>query len=371
MIYGLAKHLPKGKFRITILQPTSPCSSFKQYDGSDEKIRVIHLPSFFLPKTNYTIPLFLKQLRTLSKLGDYDIIQVGDYFYPTSMLPLILNRHRKNPRVLSVNALPGYSWQFGSVFVDLVAKGYTYSLGKQILSCYDKVVALYNKLSEDLRRVGVPSRKICVIPNGVDSDRFQNVDQAYVRIIKKRLSIRDEEKVILFVGRLSKVKRVELVIRLTRSLIQEGYSIKTVIVGDGPYRKSYERLIEPSNNKIIFTGWISPVLIPVYYALADVVVLPSLSEGLPNVLLEASAAGKPIVATNVGGVSDIVLHGKTGFLVNRMDFDSFCEFTQLILNDPNLQEELGHNAITYVKKKFNWQTIIKKYQHLYEELLCL
>ena len=365
MIYGLAKHLPKRKFRVTILQPSY--RGFNRY-YTPEGIKVVSFPSLFFPKISYTLPFIPEGLRTLLKLRNYDIIHVGDYFYPTSIPPLISNRRGTNAMILSINALPGYSWRFGSMLVDLAAKGYTYSIGKQILSSYDKIVALYNELSEDLRRLGISSRKICVIPNGVDVERFQNIDQAYCDKLRKRLSIHNNERIVLFVGRLAKVKRVDLVIRLAKKFSQEGQRIKTIIVGEGAYRNSYEQLAQ-SERGVIFIGGVSPTVVPAFYALADVVVLPSLSEGLPNVLLEASAAGKPAIATNVGGVSDIIVNGKTGFLIGQSDFDSFYNFTKLILADQALKKELGHNAVVHIKKKFSWRTIVEKYERLYEELL--
>jgi len=368
MVYGLAKHLSEKQFKITILQPTN-LYIFEQFDEwANEKIKIIRFPAFFFPKINYTIPLIPEVLKIMLKLADYDILQVGDYFYPTSILPLISCRKREKPMILTVNALPGYNWSFGSAIIDLIARAYTYSLGKKILGTYDKIVVLYHKLSEDLKKLGIPAEKICVIPNGVDIEKFQSVQKNNVFEIRRKLSISDKQRILLFVGRLSEVKRVELVIRLTQKLIREGWPIKTIIVGDGYCRKRYEKMASTIRDRIIFTGWVSRKALVVFYAIADIILLPSFSEGLPNVLLEAAAAGKPAVATRINGTPDIIVHGKTGFLFDRSDFNSFYRFTKLILSNRDLQEELGRNALKHVKEKFSWEKVVEKYESLYDKL---
>lgn len=365
MIYGLARNLPKSKYEITILHPSRSKQTIRKWE---EEIEVIYFPSFFLPNVNYTLPLIPEALKILSNLIDYDIIQVGDYFYPTSIPPLLSSRDKSKPTVLTINALPGYSWKYGSKIIDFAARMYTYSIGQKILDGYDKIITIYNKLREDLQRFGVPAKKICNIYNGVDVERFQKIDFFFKDRVKKRLSIRDDEKVILFVGRLSKVKNIGFVIALAQKLRAEGQRIKTIIVGEGVYRSHYEHMTR-KNDGVIFTGWVSSDYLPVLYSIANVVVLPSSSEGLPNVLLEASASGKPVVASNVNGVPEIVIHNKTGLLVKQDDFNSFYQSTKFILDDLDMQEKFGRNARSHIKNTFNWQNIVTKYDILYDELL--
>ena len=369
MIYGLAKHLPKNKFRITLLQPSYNMLITGKSRIFEKNFNIIFFPSYSFPKIDYTIPIFSEELKLLIKLKYYDILHVGDYFYPTCIPPLMSNRNGNASMILSVNALPGFNWRFGLKIVDITAKAYTYSIGKLILNHYDKIIAIYNKLSEDLKRLGVPSHKISMIHNGVDCEKYKKVDQCQLIELKKQLKIQDNEKVILFVGRLTKVKRVEYVIKLTKKLINDGHNIKTIIIGDGPYHKNYVEQANGYMNRIIFKRWISPTKLPLYYAIADVVVLTSISEGLPNVLLEAAAAGKPVVSTNVGGISDIVIHNKTGFLVNPLDFDLFYKSANKLLTDSDLREEFSKNASIHVKMNFNWEIAVKKYENLCNEVL--
>jgi len=359
MIYGLAKNLPVRKYEITILQPTFSKKTSEKYEG---EIKIINYPSIIIPKISYTIPIIPHKLGIFSNLKDNDVIQVGDYFYLTSIPPLISLRNESMLKILSINALPGYNWIYGSRLIDFYAKGYTYSIGKKILNSYDKIVAIYNKLGEDAKKLGVDPKKIDVIHSGVEIERFQEVEKSLCDNIRNKFSINGNDKVILFIGRLSQIKRIELVIKLAKKFT--GKKVKTLLVGDGPLLNFHKKLAGNDNN-IIFTGWVPKNIIPAFYSISNVFVLPSLSEGLPNVLLECAASRKPAISTNVNGVPDIINHGETGFLVDPYDFNSLYEYTKIILNNKDLEDELGKNAFYNVYKKFNWKTTVKKYEKLY------
>jgi len=371
-VYGLARHLPKSRFEGVILQPKKVRSSEESsLSGEVENnFEVINFPCFFVPRINYTLPIFRKQLEIFMKLSKeekFDIIQVADYFYPTSMMPIFVKPRFGIPSILTVNALPGYSWYFGDKVVDSTAMIYTYSVGRLALSSYDRVVALYKKISEDVKMLGVPQGKVSMIPNGVDYGKFEgSLDSNKLR---DELSIKDCEKILLFAGRLVKVKRVDVLISVTKMLLKEGLRVKTVIVGDGPMRKYYEELSRPLGNNVLFTGYVPKKHMPMFYHMADIFVLPSLSEGLPNVLLEASAAGKVCVASGVNGVWDIIEHGKTGFITRNLDPSSYYRYVKILLMDENLSMRLGKNARAFVRKNFSWNTVVKKYVDMYERML--
>jgi glycosyltransferase involved in cell wall biosynthesis len=222
-------------------------------------------------------------------------------------------------------------------------------------------------MSKEVENLGVPTGRISTIPNGVDLETFRLIPDLHE--MRTKLSIEENDKVLLFIGRLAQVKRVEIIIALTKLLLKDGFNIKTIIVGDGPCRDYYEKLAEPIRSNVIFTGWLHRKQTFKYYHIADVFVLPSLSEGLPTVLLEASAAGKPSVASNVNGISDIVVHGETGYLVERLDINSYVQHVKTLLTDDDLARRMGARAAEYVKENFNWDVILDKYEKLYREIL--
>jgi glycosyltransferase involved in cell wall biosynthesis len=360
-VFDLSSHLSHAGYEVTILFPTNN-------KDLNADVKKVPFPAYFLPKIHYTIPHLINEYSKISDLvikGNYDIIQACDYDYLTCLPPLFVKRKTNIPLVITTDAFPGISWFFGNHFVDTVGKIYTQTLGKLMFNFCDKLVVLSNNLAEDSKNIGILQKKVCVIPNGVNFNQFSpDVDGTEIR---KKLNISNNEKIILFVGRLSLVKRIDVLIDVTKKLSKEGLRVKTVIVGDGEYRDYYYKLAQ-SCNDIIFISSVPHSEIQKYYAMADVFMLPSLSEGLPNVLLEVAACAKPIVATNTGGISDIVIHGKTGFLVEQGDINSFIEFIKLILNDEELSKRLGNNAYKYVKSKFDWSVIVKSYTKMYESI---
>ncbi len=371
-IYDLASQLAMKKgYEITVLQP-SDRSTLKEKDSSDDSrhnLEVVYLPSFFLRKFYYTLPFFRKQVRILCELVEdlgCQIIQACDYYYPTSIAPILVEKRTKVPIVLSSNVFPGYSWFYRDAIVDRIAKTYTYGIGKWILNSYDQIILLYTRAAKDVQNFGVPAERVLVIPNGVDFENFRPIPD--IDALRTKLSIGENDRVLLFVGRLAKVKRVEILIALTKLLLKEGFNIKTVIVGDGPCREYYEKLAEPIRKNVIFTGWVHRKQTYKYYHIADVFVLPSLSEGLPSVLLEASAAGKPSVASDVNGVSDIVVHGETGYLVGKSDVDSYLQYVKRLLRGEDLARSMGARATEHVKENFNWDVIVDEYEKLYRKI---
>ena len=371
VVYELARQLARCKgYEIVILQPNV---SSRIGDGArlqvSDNVDVVYFPAFFLPNINYNMPSFMREARILRELlleERCGIVQACDYDYLSSVAPMFLKKSLKAPIVLTTDAFPGYSWSYGNGFVDAVAKLYTYSIGKRILCTYDAVVLLYKALSEEAKAFGVPSERIHVIPNGIDFNRFRQ--NTGLDALKARFSVRDDERVLLYVGRLSGAKRIEILIRLTKRLLKEGLKLKTVIVGEGPDRNRLESLSRSIAENIVFTGRIPHSQIPDYYFLGDVFVLPSLSEGLPTVLLEAAAAGKPCVASNVNGVPDIVVHGATGFLVDKLDLESYVHYVRLLLTDETLRKRMGEKAETHVEESFNWGAIVNQYDEIYRQL---
>lgn len=373
VVYELAKHLAvKKNYEVTILQPRRRYM-FREKTYSKpihDNIKIIYFPSFFMRNISYIIPSFHKEFEILRKLLSElrcDVIQACDYDYLTSIMPIFVKRRYKIPIVLTSDALPGYSWFYGDTIVDTIAKLYTYSIGKWILNSYDKVVLLSRKASQEFEKFGVPRERISTIPNGVDLENFELDSE--VDKLRTELSIKQDDKVLLFVGRLATVKRVEILIELTKSLLEEGFRVKTIVVGDGTNRQYYEKLSRSIQNNVIFTGYVPHNQICKYYLLADVFVLPSLSEGLPTVLLEASAAGKPCVASNVNGASDIIVHEETGYLIERSDIDSYKRHVKILLMNEDLAKEMGKKAADYVKENFNWDVIVDKYEKIYRQVI--
>ena len=330
----------------------------------ENNVELIIYPSFFLPKIRYTIPYFFKQYRILKNIIErkkVDIIHCWSYFYPVNFVPLFLARKNKIPIVSTVDTFPGINWSYGGLFLlDWLEKGYSKTIGRFVLNKMDKVILMGRYLEVSANILGIKGYE--VIPLCVDTERFNAPDSSF---LKEEFGIKRGEKVLINIGRLVPVKSIPSLIDLTRALLNKGYEIKTLIVGGGPYEQKYRKMAQGFENKIIFTG--ERKNIADLLAISDIFVCASVSEGLPNALLEASAAGKAIVAVDRGGISEIVEDQQSGFVVENQR--GLLPKIELLLNDEALCHKLGFEAKQRMRQFFSQEIVLDKYYRLYETFI--
>jgi glycosyltransferase involved in cell wall biosynthesis len=180
---------------------------------------------------------------------------------------------------------------------------------------------------------------------------------------------------ILFVGRLVERKGVEYLIRAFAEVVREVPS-ELVIVGKGPEDKRLHQLTEELNlvPKVHFKGWVSQDELEILYNQCNVFVLPAIidskgdTEGLGVVLLEAMSYRKPVIASSLGGITDIVKDRDTGLLVNEKDTHGLSEAIKAALTNPALAESLGKRGYEHVQKHFSWEKIVSQWTALYRGL---
>jgi glycosyltransferase involved in cell wall biosynthesis len=166
------------------------------------------------------------------------------------------------------------------------------------------VVAVSRDIADHLAALGVPADRVRVILDGVDRSVFCPGDQAEAR---RRVGVSPGEPMLLFVGGLLPVKAVDVLLNAAARLVADGTPVRLLVIGDGPQRTKLQSLAAELGlgERVRFVGAIPHADLPDWYRAADLFVLPSHSEGVPNVLLEASACGTPWVASNVGGIPEI------------------------------------------------------------------
>jgi glycosyltransferase involved in cell wall biosynthesis len=242
-------------------------------------------------------------------------------------------------------------------------------LNRWSLPAADRVITVCEAFARELSFGGVPRERIHVQHNSIRPERLGSSEEA--EAIIKRLGIAKNETLVLSVGRLSREKaHVDLIAAFKH--LPENYSdtkSTIVIVGDGPERAGLAALASSFHKigKVIFVGQVSNV--QPYYAAADVVVLPSHSEGSPYVLLEAMAAKVPIVATAVGGVPEMVENEETALLVPARDPGAMAAAIGRILSDAELAHKLSANASTLVATRYSPETYVRSLLEIYRELI--
>lgn len=209
------------------------------------------------------------------------------------------------------------------------------------------------------------------VPNGVDTDLFRiDLDGMPVR---RRHGIREDARVLLFVGALDRAhdfKGVDLLIKVFAELSDDRCML--LIVGDGDLKVRYEQLARELEvaARVRFVGAKSHEELPSYYAAADLVVLPSFPpESFGVVLIEAMACGKPIVASNIPGVRSVVCDGENGLLVRPGDSDDLTNKLQQLLADASRGREMGARGRARVEERYAWSVIIPRLGKIYEEVV--
>ncbi len=207
--------------------------------------------------------------------------------------------------------------------------------------------------------------KVMVIPNGVDFELFNTAEAMDLR----PWGIPSGAKVILFVGRLDPQKAPCDLLTAFSGFAEQASDFHLLFVGEGPLKSELEQQAQklPCASRIHFTGWLPQI--PQLMKAASCLVLPSLWEGMPNVVLEAMASGLPVISTDVDGVSELIENGRQGVLVAQ---GSPAEIQQALLdlsNQPSVFHEMAKNAQITVKKEFTWDSIAQKYDQIYEKVL--
>jgi glycosyltransferase involved in cell wall biosynthesis len=161
---------------------------------------------------------------------------------------------------------------------------------------------------------------------------------------------------MLFVGRVSKEKNLDLLVTAMRRLTKSGATVRPVIVGDGPYMPEMKRLLGDA----IFTGYLAGEDLARAYASADFFVFPSTTDTFGNVILEAQASGIPAIVSDVGGPRDLVSHGVDGFVTKAHDTADLAEAIRKLAGDATLRKAMGTSGRARVESR-DWTEAFQKF----------
>ena len=237
--------------------------------------------------------------------------------------------------------------------------GYRYAIRKA-----DKVISVSNATAEWLvEKRKVSPAKVMIIPYGVNLQKF-NPDIKSTN--RSAIGVEVGDLVIGQVSRLNEQKGHTYLIDAAPAIIKAVPNAKFVLVGDGPLRAELEQQIKANGveDNFILLGFRQdvPQLLPLF----DVFALPSLYEGLPNVVLEAMACGLPVVATPVDGTKEAVVDKQTGFLVPVADIDALANQLVEVISNPAIKADLGGAGRKRVEQSFSLEGQVKKFEDLYE-----
>jgi len=312
----------------------------------------------------YAIPHVSSFKTFLETVKFNDLIHVHGHPYLSSFLAAKIAKRYGKPLVLTQH---NTFIEYHNIW-DTVERLNDLAVGKQVLKEADKIIVVSNATRNYVLSLGAAPEKTEVLHNGVDLNRFKPLPEVKGEM-RKKLGISEDACVVLTVRRLVYKNGIDTLLESAEIAGKENSKLVFVVVGKGPdFEEVEERIVQLGMQRNFrLTGFVSDKDLPFYYNVADLFALPSKSgEGLPLVALEAMACGLPVIATNVGGTSE-VLNEDYGKLVPPNSPNSLAE---AILEFSRKElATLKKKLRTITEQKYSWDRNVEKLGKIYKELI--
>jgi spore coat protein SA len=359
--YGLCKELSR----------TNLVDVFSYGEG-EERAKNLHIRTFTCK------PSVINAMTPL--LSNY--LKLQTLYFDAYMLKDVLRAHKANSLdIIHVhNTIPAPIIPFCkfALKTPVVCSVHSYYRPVVLLQRFDKLLPVSEHMKQYLCvEKGISPKKVDVLRLAVDLNEWSpNVDSEKA---KNMLGLQGR-KIILFVGRKCPEKGPEVLVEALHLLVKRNPEVVAVFIGADYYHDSIKtsytdflvsktKNLEIENNAI-FKSWIPENVLKLYYNAADAFVIPSIwQEPLCKVVLESLACEKPVVATRVGGIPEMISHGRDGLLVPPGDPDALAEAVSLVLNDSEFANSLGRAGRETVKKRFSFEVVADKCLKIYNSLV--
>jgi glycosyltransferase involved in cell wall biosynthesis len=235
-------------------------------------------------------------------------------------------------------------------------------LDQKLLRFFDTIAVVAETLERQVKSSGVAEAKVKLVANGVEL----RAAAGNIKDLRAAWGLAEKNKVIGTVGRLSSEKGLDVLLAAAVAVSEKYPNLKIILVGDGPERENLRSLAAKNNlsDKVIFTGKQSNVRD--WLELMDIFVLPSLDEGMPLALLEAMAAGRPVIASRVGAIGQIMADGRGGMLVTAGDGEALAKAILKLLDEPVAAGNLAKQGREIVSREFSAAKMADQYLRIYQ-----
>jgi len=297
------------------------------------------------------------QLKKLVRQKRIDIVHAHDY--KTNLIALMLGRAEGVIPLSTVHGYTGHSWRERLLY---------YPADRRILARFPLVIAVSSDLRQALIRAGARPERVRTVLNGIDHRRFRR-DPAQVPELRQALGLLPDEIALGGVGRIEPQKRFDILLRTLAILLPDRPCLRLFVVGEGGLRSELERLARDLGvaHACRFLGHRGD-LARIYPAL-DVLVQSSDYEGTPNVVLEAMAFETPIVATDVGGTTELIRHDIDGLVVPPRDDRALADAIARTLKDSRATRARVAAARMRVEQELSFDARMRAVEGIYEELM--
>jgi glycosyltransferase involved in cell wall biosynthesis len=341
----LAKGLPRDRFRVEV-------ATLTRQGPLEAELSAAGIPVTAIGKQFKFDPMALARLARFMKARKFDVVQT--WIFAANTYGRVAARWARVPVVV-----------VAEMAVDLWKGRSERLIDHWLLGWCDRVVGNSQAVVDFYRKRGVPEARLAMIYSGTADEETPEVDPCAIRA---EFGFEASAPLVLFAGRLAEQKRVGDLLKALDLLQHVQPELCTMIVGDGPLRDRLEETARAYalDGRVRFLGHRDDV--PYLMAAADVVVLPSAYEGLPNVVLEAMRFRKPVVATAAPGTTEVVVDGETGLLVPVGNVILLARAIRDVVRGPGLASRLGGAGRARVEAHFRADTMVRQFADLYEDL---
>lgn len=356
------KYLSQKGVDITVFTPRLPLDTPEE-ELRHQNVRIYRFPAFELIH-NYPVPKFWsrqfwKLLRNAASPRP-DILISRTRFFSTSLFALLFSKQKRIP-LIHIEHGSDFA-KFNSRIKTALGKWYDLLFGRAVLCSADIVIA--NSLASRAFVKKLSGRDSTVIYRGVEIDATPSSTTSTNTFTKK-----PEHIIVGFIGRLIDGKGAVDFLRALSAIRRE--TILGVFIGDGPERKTLERMTKELSlsRNVVFLGHREHSETIALLRSFDIVVNPSYTEGLPTTVIEAALCKKAIIATHVGGTTEIITGDNDGFLVPPGDIKKLQEKITYLVDHPDIRKRFGERAFDAVHGKFDWNVSAEKYLHIFQNIL--
>lgn len=277
--------------------------------------------------------------------------------YKSNLIGLFARRRQPMKLVTTVHGWVKHTWKTPLY----------YAIDRVCLSRYDRVLCVSEDLYADCLRRGIPERRLRLIANAIDTEEFRRREST--EVVKNRLGVPAERILIGAIGRLSEEKRFDLLLRALDRLLGQGKDVALWIAGEGDQAEALAALQQSLGHgeRIQLLGFRSDT-VDLYHAF-DILVLPSIREGLPNVLLEAMALEVPVLCTRIAGIPSLITDGEHGLLVEPDSLDELTSALARLVDDAGLRRRLATSARARIEREYSFAVRMDKIRAIYDEMM--
>ena len=360
-LIDLIKGLDRNRFEPVVIAPPG-------HKMSDELSRIdtpIYEADFPGRPNPIKVTRAVCRLARLFKKLKPDIIHIHGHMAAMVGIPAQRLAARRTPVVVSVHNYPSYQ----------EARGFKRAFGTTVQRFLTRRASYLIAVSEDIRlnmvnEEGVNPATIITVHNGIDlTDLPKAPTQAAIAEVKKIHEIETDDKVVGAIGRLVAFKGFSVLLEAAALLKDKRRRFKVMIVGRGPEENNLKKQrVELGIKDVVIIPGFVPDISP-YFAASDVFVVPSIREPFGLIVLQAMAAGRPVIGANAGGIPEIIRDGTTGVLVPPNDASALADAIDGLLDDTNRRRRLATAALQDLKERFSIAMMVAKTQEIYERCL--